>query len=172
MYALPNVSKSYENEILLNVHMNDRTEVVTNHSNYLNWNELCKFPIKDTNFSIVLYKTTFIASTWKDENYESNGLYKYNLLNNKWFKYMDYPIETLSSWHTMTLSATKNCLYIYNKQNNLIKIDLISNSLKIIKNLYPTGNLPNSMIINDRLHIIGGQCNNKHLIWNGKKKTI
>eukprot|EP01084_Bolivina_argentea_P146061 255858_1 len=136
------------------------------------WQKLSKFPLKDSNFSIILHRNTFITATWKDSHYTNHGLYKYDIVRNEWTKWFDYPSSTITSWHTMSFSPAKQCIYIYGKQMNLLKIDVTRNTLRTINGSFDVGNLPNSIFIDGELHIIGGQNNNKHLVWNGKQKRF
>lgn len=136
------------------------------------WQKLCKFPIKETNFSVIRYQNELIISTWKDIDYKPYGLYKYDIFTDSWKKWLNYPSEIQSSWHTMSLNMDKHSIYIYNRQQTLLKFNLLNNSCKIINNLFETGSLPNSIILNGQLHIIGGQKSNKHLVWNGKLRKF
>eukprot|EP01084_Bolivina_argentea_P125226 221891_1 len=144
-------------------------------------------PILLNNNEIIVASQSII-DTEEDNDLYKPGIYKYNIKEekaslliayceltrydgNRFTKMLD---ECASSGYSLTFSMAiddiQNELYLMNEFGICLLINLISMENKYIFSTIETGLYPSLICINDELHIIGGDKNRKHLIFNVKTK--
>ena len=96
---------------------------------------------------------------------DSDGVHKYDSINNKWTKIFDYPKDFASLAHKAAIDIKNNIIYICNI-DKLLEINLTTNNMKILSNQINLDEFPGVFFANDCIHVIGGESNNKHYIFN------
>eukprot|EP01084_Bolivina_argentea_P306202 529076_1 len=123
-------------------------------------------PLKFSNYE-------FLIAPEKTQRDNSKGVYKYNTLTNEWSVCIEYNKDMESSYHTAAFDVSKHVLYSYDAQSQLIKINFQTKQIQISKHFSDMQYIyPSSVIINHQFHVILGQNNNKHLIWNDTKQQF
>eukprot|EP01084_Bolivina_argentea_P105337 188611_1 len=101
--------------------------------------------------------------------YEDNHIYKFNTKSNKWSKHQFVDYKYIK-WHAMCPSNDNKTLFILTTNQILLIVDI--ESMKVIKkidNMSGVGANPSIIVDADNnklLHIIGGECNKKHITFN------
>eukprot|EP01084_Bolivina_argentea_P197080 337790_1 len=99
-----------------------------------------------------------------------DGIYGYNVDNNKWKKWQKYP-ETISSTMACVDDINKNIYVIDRTKKKLLIINYIKNSTHIVNDIMDPGRYAKLIYIY-KLYLIGGDRNGKHLFYNKNKKKI
>lgn len=137
----------------------------------LRWKEYCdhKLPSKFTR-PIRINKHEFILVTG------CRGISKYNIISKKWVHgYIAYPskhrifINPVCAYNHKT-----NTLYLYNQRKSdiILKINVLTRKVLIIKNKPPKIRNPKLIFIAQKLHLIGGDDNDQHLIFDESEQTF
>eukprot|EP01084_Bolivina_argentea_P001091 1996_1 len=98
---------------------------------------------------------------------QSKCIQKYNTIDNKWTKSIKLNDSNIDGCVSFVLNESK--LYIYTKE----KLTVI-NTKQNTRNIYNCNNCPHyssTIIINNKLHIVGG-VPNKHSIWNEQQSQF
>eukprot|EP01084_Bolivina_argentea_P270758 460468_1 len=100
---------------------------------------------------------------------KADGVYKYNVNDDKWTKIFDYDYDFNSTCHTAVFDKTNKIIYICNR-NVLIQYDLNSKSMTILaEDLQVQYYFPMMCCINDELHLIDSL---NHYIFDKQKKIF
>ena len=111
------------------------------------------------------------------------GIYKYNVNLNEWTQFIKYPtnLDTFSlQYFRIAFNQETQKLYLYGNESKMIifDLDLIDNNnpnqhTKIITNCNVKDSIyPCMLNIKDKIHLIGGYYNNKHLIWDDNDQSF
>ena len=140
------------------------------------WESLQSFPSRQFSNPVLFGLNTIIIAPWFIRYWsESQGIFSYNHSKNKWNVFIKYQKETNTSNHNLSINNFTNELYLYGKESKLIKISITSNdnsSFNYSKQQKSFGSFPTSILMNNEYHIIGGQYNKQHLIWNESKQEF
>lgn len=108
-----------------------------------------------------------IASQQRYSGLNDRGIWIYNLSCNKWHLDIKYPQDLLTFEHQICYNAKTKTLWIYGDSKNMINVNMITKEITIVNsNARYCGLTPKLLLIQDRLHVIGGSDNRHHLIWN------
>lgn len=130
---------------------------------------------------ILLNENDIVIAPWNGDDcfkQTAKGLLKYDISSKKWNnKYIKYTKQCKRiSYHTLSVNHTSKELLIYGVESTLFIIDLAkNNSYKQIIEMSKINNFgidPASAIIDGAFHLIGGNNNNKHLVYDDKNKTF
>eukprot|EP01084_Bolivina_argentea_P184463 318135_1 len=149
------------------------------------WIRVAKIP-QDIIFGVVAMlnhdEIISVPMRWVDkednQNYDCKAIYKYNIHSNKWNVLIDYPINLnlKIANHAITFNKQSNKLYIAGTFNDILVIDLTSNTFHSVQNKVYCANHPILINANGTIHKIGGgywlDVNCKHLIWNNKNNSM
>lgn len=135
------------------------------------WTRLESLPYKYFSKPLPINKYEYIVVPAKDGRYTTDGIYKYNVIQNLWTKILSYNKSFKSTFHSVAISDDKQFVYICNCQSQLIQFDLKTNENIILSNQANFGIVPRILCIGNDIHIIGGGSNNKHFIFNVMTKT-
>lgn len=140
------------------------------------WKSLQKFPVQgwvSIGFAspLILNDNELLVVPWTDK---SKYLLKYIISENKCLKWIKYPTDLKSNYHTASLNESKTILYIYGNSCRVIEVDLITQTFKESPRKYHDGSYCRSLIINDKFHIFGGWMpeDNEHYIWDKNKQIL
>ena len=107
---------------------------------------------------------------------KARGISKYNIISKKWrHKYIAYPKQYRVLMDPICAYNKKNhILYLYDgyKSGIILKINVITKQIHIIKNKLSTLKNAKLIYIHKQLHVIGGRNNNKHLIFNESQQVF
>eukprot|EP01083_Nonionella_stella_P025428 70029_1 len=140
------------------------------------WKELPTFPFKSFSKPIMVNIEEFIIVPAYTSYYRGDAICKYNLRTCEWNKCIPYN-TILISGHTSALRSTSpaDCaIFIYTQQHQLSEVDIYNKTWTVhqLKRTLELGYGAKSVFINNEFHIIGGNSNNKHFIWNHQTKEL
>ncbi len=104
-------------------------------------------------------------------------LMEYNIINDKWTKSLQCPDDTLMypvPQNSFEFDTKNKIWYIYQAKRHKSEL-IIINCINTNCNVYDVsyfGAHVKSILLKNRLHIIGGMENNKHVIWNNNTKQF
>ncbi len=144
-----------------------------------NWISLANCPVGSTYWKwfmaapVVLNGNEILIVPFSDC---ADFLYKYNIKDNKWMKWIKYPNDLNSKYHTVSLNEDKTILYIFNQNGNIIQVNLKTKEfIKSNKTFHNTA-FASSLYIDKQFHIFGGwQGESTHFCiyrWNEKDQTL
>eukprot|EP01084_Bolivina_argentea_P015522 29064_1 len=162
-------------------HICDEYDINKSKKQFGPWIRLTAFPHLLHSNLIMINDNEFIAASYtsqkqKDSCQRSNGFYKYNVINDKWKQYFKYPNGRKLSLGWVSMDCKFNKLYVNNKQNqSVITFDLLKYGEMAVhkqNKKINIGGSTKSAIINGKYHVIRGNMNDKHLVWNAKDSTF
>ena len=121
--------------------------------------------INDNEFVIVPHKDGI------SKKGDGDGIYKYNATIKCWNKIMDYPKDFVSFYQSATIDKDKQIIYTCSDVQ-FTKINLNTKDITKVSNNYPMGYIPGIIFENGNVHIIGGNFNNKHYIFDETKSEF
>ena len=136
------------------------------------WHKLADFPHQYCGKPLHINEEEIINTSYQSPGDTDGGVFKYDTNKNDWTKLISYPHDLRSISHAVTINESKTKIYIYNQQASLIKINLKSKKVKVIKNLVQVGYGVAAIMINDEFHIVGGGGNKSHYIWNEEEQEF
>eukprot|EP01084_Bolivina_argentea_P033670 62262_1 len=156
----------------------DMNECGNKSTKSFKWDVLCELPTtRELTIPIRLSENEFcvVGSKYSSVNFE--GVWKYNVnQNNEWIEWIKYEncnkIINQITWHTIAVDKDTNHLYIYGTQNELVILNLTTKEVLIYKQLPEFGAFSSAIVLNGRMHLIGGDRSNKHMIWNNKMEQF
>ena len=95
----------------------------------------------------------------------SDGIYVYNSIHNKWCKIINYPTNFETLRHSTTIDKKNQIIYIANGISKLYKIDLKTKTIELLSNNVNVGAFPGIILIKNKIHIIGARENYKHFLY-------
>eukprot|EP01084_Bolivina_argentea_P250848 420478_1 len=122
---------------------------------------------KHSTSPIMLNKNEFIVTVY-------NGILKYNIMNNKWNKWIDFPSKFISKSNIPhSCIGYNNLIYTYDGiKGMLLKINYKTNKHIIFKHLPKIGDGFKCCLVHNQLHLICGSKSNTHWIFDEQKKTF
>eukprot|EP01084_Bolivina_argentea_P024282 45266_1 len=135
------------------------------------WIKLKSAPRKWLSKPVMINDSEFIVATEKmtaENNPLNEGIFCYNTYTNQWSMYFKYPndIKLYVEYPTICIDEKNNLLYLHSDKSTLLIINTITKSYKIKYNFGFAGSYAPCVIINNKFHLIGGDRNSHHLIWN------
>ena len=126
-------------------------------------------PINDTQFLIALDTPTDYKQY--QQNLENIGIWKYDIIENDWTLFCNYPMNLLTCNHSTAFSFKKKLIIIHAESGHVILCNI---SNKSFQTAFPKASIPAesnrlSVLIGGKLHVI---CTDGHFVWNSKKKTF
>eukprot|EP01084_Bolivina_argentea_P127853 226079_1 len=103
---------------------------------------------------------------------DAKGIYKFNTKENKWTLFISYPKDLKISFHSICYNPNTNIIYMYCKENMMIKIDIKTSKSEINVVDLAIASYPSMFILNNKCHLIGGHDNKCHLIWDDNKRQF
>eukprot|EP01084_Bolivina_argentea_P263478 445964_1 len=134
------------------------------------WNQMARFPFKIYSKVVLLNETEFIAVPRPSD---SDKLFKYSINDNKWGEWIVYPEELIAAtrYSAIAINKQRNILYICSN-SLLVKLNLETNKWTIISHTITFGSEAAAVLVNNTFHIIGGDRNCKHYMWNENKSQF
>ena len=134
------------------------------------WKKLKDPPIGNFERLLHLNKHEFIVVP--SDATETDGIYKYNGILNEWTKIIDYPKDYESMGQFPTIDQDNRIIYICCTDSKLLGINLNTKSIQTIVEQYDLGIDSGIMFANNTIHVIGGNENDKHLIFDNDNKEF
>ena len=117
------------------------------------------------------------GSKYTEDN--DDGIWIYNILKNEWRMHIKYPVTLCINYPEIYYDPKTKILWlysdgIYSEDGQIFEFDMESKQFeKIIESEeIGCGIRPKLLLIDNKLHIIGGSRNKHHLIWDNDKKRI
>jgi len=134
------------------------------------WTHLSPFPCTHFSNPLIYEDSSFIVAPYHSKahnRYQETGIYSYRVNEDEWELLIPYDSEMISEDHSAAVDAVHKVLYLYGRQSNLYRFDLSANkSMSTISDCQNVGSHPRMEFAKDSLHLIGGEENDQHLIWN------
>ena len=136
------------------------------------WILLNRCPFKSFSKPLIVNHNEFIIVPSKAINSRSDGIYKYNITQNRYIKIMDYPKDFICPCHDAIFNEKKQLIYVMTefggkrRQNygKLFEFDLNKKRITCLR-IRRCGRYPAMLMINDQINVIGGYDETKHDIW-------
>ena len=136
----------------------------------LTWEECPDAPYERFSLPVKINDTEFVITPFNTVDHKSDGLHKFNCVQNQWSLFMNYPKDFDSTYHTSCYDPDEQIFYIYNYEKSLSIIDTKTDfkSFKVIKDLIHCGVRSNSFFsfYDHSFHLILGSGNSVHWKWN------
>ena len=138
------------------------------------WIKLPSAPKMWLSKPIMTNESEFIVAAEKmisTNNKENEGVFCFNTFTNKWSMYFLYPddVELCIEYPTMAMDKKNNLLYVHSDGNTLLIINTITKSYDIKHNFGSFGSYAPITVLHEKLHLIGGDHNTEHFMWNDAK---
>eukprot|EP01084_Bolivina_argentea_P131558 232190_1 len=136
------------------------------------WIALGSYPFKFSS-NLVKMNSNIISAPTAHSAQDSDGIYAYNADKDDWDLFFKYPADFESSSHALAYNENTNELYLFGFQATVIKFDINNKQCKIKDALTECyGSYPGSLFVDNTFHIIGGNQNSSHLIYNEQTNTF
>lgn len=142
------------------------------------WEQLTKFHIRYFAEPQFINNEEYIVIPHKQESVRSDGIYSYNIKNNKFTKIIDYPTRENYQVYAQTSAydPKHNCIYLsfvkdlaVSNTRHILRIDLNTKKLDILSQYESNGNFSTLIVIDNKLHQIGGGDKPIHSMWDLSK---
>ena len=133
---------------------------------------LQNIPVNYTSNLVWININEFLTASSLDSDRFSNpkpeGLWVYNIISNNWRLYAAYPSDKFKlKEHSICYDVNTNIVWLFGADSKLVAFNTRSKKFKMVKfKAKSVGREPGLIIIDKKLHVIGGGCNKHHLIWN------
>ena len=145
----------------------------------MKWAKLEDCPSSVHTTPIILNSTEFIVlGNGHRDSTSHNGMYKFNLYEKKWMQSISYPKGITRGYNVAAYDQDTNHVYILVTIFNpkpckfLSKINIKTGKTRILHHNIETGLEASGICINNQLHIIGGDLNNKHYVYIPKQQKF
>ena len=136
-----------------------------------NWTELTDFPLTHS------WKRVVMRPIMYDKNKimamsSSGSLCAFSIDSNKWNKL--YTVENTNDNFSVALDKQNNTLYIigFNRKTKMYTLCIKTGKVNEYETHVQIGRQPTTRFINGKFHVIGGQRNGKHYLWDDKKYQL
>eukprot|EP01084_Bolivina_argentea_P099034 178010_1 len=129
------------------------------------WTTLHKCPCYRFSNLILISNDKFVTAPYNYAHQTSEGLLSYNITINEWNTLIKYPAKFKTHNNSLSINKINQQLYLIGGSQQIQCIDLQTSSFNILGQ-YNTGANACSLVIQSKLHIIGGIRNNKHITYN------
>eukprot|EP01084_Bolivina_argentea_P167693 290982_1 len=130
-------------------------------SDYLGFNTALNQLLKINDFEFAKY------------DFESQCIKKYSTVDNKWTKWIKLNDFNIGEFDNPSFALNEYQLFVYTNKK-LIEINQINTNFQTYK-IYDCNNCVEHaalIMINNKLHLVGGLRNNKHFIWNEQQSQF
>ena len=143
------------------------------------WTSLQSCPVTPTS-NYVVSKDKSILTAPPTSNGQAKGIHRYSSSSKKWKPFIDYPESLRSNNHTLAYDKDNNCVYLYGEESLIHQFSVPSkfsskSSYKAYDGQTFGVNVKSSasiLVIDQNIHIIGGETNTKHFMWKNAKSPV
>ena len=143
----------------------------------MRWTKLKACPVQRCSIPISLnHDTLIVACDWDTDEYawdNKAGVYVYNIIENEWKLFAEWPKQAFIRNITICLDDNKEVLYANGSISTSLNFSTLNMKTKYwtdIWNSLPLNDVIKSIMINNEYHIIGGHDSREHLKWSQDKK--
>ena len=131
-----------------------------------NWIDLTQCPFDSQGYNpICINHDEIIMSAMR-------SLCKYTISSDEWIEWIKYPTDlSIQYQHSGALDKKENILYVQDRYK-LVKINLNTQKIEIINDEIKSNVPPFLIVIDNKLHSIGGSKSISDLIWDKNKKKF
>eukprot|EP01084_Bolivina_argentea_P130033 229589_1 len=141
----------------------------------MSWNVLATSPQLNRTSYLVFGSNQIISvpETRSIKTTKFQGIHKYDLLNNKWDEFIEYPKNCRINCHTIALNEANCDLYVHCTSTASLKVvNLKSKQFTYHTTPYCSCLGSTNVFINGDYHVFGGLTNTYHLKLNNINKSI
>ena len=115
----------------------------------------------------------------EDANKTKSAIWKFNIKQNNWIRWIEFPADCVSSWslHTSSLDLQNMILYIFDESGHILQIDLNTKEITQFKTDYNKSDDPlylKSLFIDNQLHIFSRwkEFEWTHHVWDNESRDL
>lgn len=138
--------------------------------------KLADVPFKETSNLVWININEFLTASFQQLSMKPmpDGLWVYNIISNTWRLFAAYPSNKYKlKEFSISYDIHTNIIWLFGSDRKLITFNMRSKKFKMIKsNAKSVGREPRLVIIDHKLHVVGGGSNKHHLVWNDDKNKF